>query len=101
MRLLQKSPFTPGILLLTLLLSGTANRCPGQANIGALHIGAGTKWVSTPDTYVVLDRMDLQYDADPNLLLNNVFRFTGGGINFIRGESLPLIYAIGVSKINP
>ena len=96
---LQKSPFTRVILCLSLGLLGVATAA-AQVNIGALHLGAGTKWVSAPDTYVILDRMDLQYDADP-ILLNNVFRFTGTGINSIRGANQPLLYAIGVAKTDP
>ncbi len=87
-------------LLFAVLAFVVSNRCEGQANIGALHIGAGTQWVATNETAVVLDRMDLQYDAAPGLL-NNLFRFTGTGINSIRGDNRPTIYAIGVAKIDP
>src|ERR1700759_2295758 len=100
MRLLQKFPITLALLSLSLGVPGTFTAA-AQANIGALHIGPGTTWVSTPDTYVVLDRTDLQYDADPSVLLNNVFRFTGTGINSIRGENRSLLYAIGVAKVDP
>ena len=99
MRLPRKSPITLALLSLSLGVPGTFTAA-AQANIGALHIGPGTTWVSTPDTYVVLDRTDLQYDADPSVLLNNVFRFTGTGINSIRGATRPLLYAIGVAKVD-
>ena len=87
-------------LLLSLIGLAAPVRCAAQSNIGALHIGAGITWISSPDTYVVLDRMDLQYDAGPGLL-NNVFRFTGSGINSIRGDKSPVIYAIGVDRPEP
>jgi hypothetical protein len=90
----------PSWLLCSLLLA-LADNGLGQADIGALHIDTGTIWVSTPDTYVVLDRMDLHYDADPSILMNNVFRFTGASVNSFRGISRPYVYAIGVSKITP
>src|ERR1700749_2628947 len=100
MRQLRKTPFRqlPLLLLLTWLCAGET--CLGQVGIGALHIGAGIRWVSTPDAYVVLDKMDLQYDADP-FLLNNVFRFTGTGTTSIRGNSRPFLYAIGIAKGDP
>jgi hypothetical protein len=85
-------------LLLFLLLA--AGSCMGQINIGQLRIASGTSWVSDTGTTVVLDNMDLHYDAAP-VLLNNIFRFTGMRINSIRGENHPLIYAIGVAKDNP
>ncbi len=100
MRSSPKTLTCTNVLLLFVALLSVSVSCKGQANIGALHIGAGTTWVSSPDTYVVLDRVDLQYDAGPGML-NNVFRFTGTGVNSIRGDSRPLIYAIGVAKTDP
>ena len=87
-------------LLLTLYLLSASDSCTGQINIGQLHILPGTTWVSNTGTTVVLDNMDLQYDANP-VLLNNTFRFTGTRINSIRGEKQPLLYAISVAKDDP
>jgi hypothetical protein len=87
-------------LLLSLYFFAATDSCLGQVGIGALHIGAGTKWVSTTETTVVLDNMDLQYDPNPGLL-NNIFRFTGQRINSIRGNNTPSIYAIGLHKDDP
>jgi hypothetical protein len=100
MRLLRNISFWHTILLLSLGLLGADARCTAQINIGALHIVSGTTWVSSPETAVVLDNMDLQYDAGP-VLLNNIFRFTGQRINSIRGDNRPTIYAISLAKINP
>ena len=74
--------------------------CLAQINIGQLHILPGTTWVSTTETNVVLDNMDLQYDADP-VLFSNTFHFTGTRINSIWGENRPFFYAINVAKVNP
>src|ERR1700754_2100147 len=87
-------------IVLVLSLFSVSNTCLGQINIGQLHMLPGTTWVSNTGTTVVLDNMDLQYDANP-ILLNNTFRFTGTRINSIRGDSRPLIYAITVAKDDP
>jgi hypothetical protein len=97
---MRKAPAGLIPLLLSLYWLYAPDRCLGQVNIGQLHIGAGTTWVSTNQTTVVLDNMDLQYDADP-VLLNNVFRFTGTRINSIRGDTRPTIYAITIDKTDP
>jgi hypothetical protein len=101
MRLLLNIPFWHTILLLSLDLLGAGARCPAQINIGALHIVSGTTWVSTPETAVVLDNMDLQYDASPSWLLNNTFRFTGTTNSAIGGNSQPYVYAVSVAKTSP
>jgi hypothetical protein len=100
MRLLLNIPFWHTILLLSLDLLGAGARCTAQINIGALHIVSGTTWLSNPETAVVLDNMDLQYDAGP-ALLNNIFRFAGQRINSIRGDNRPTMYAISLAKIDP
>jgi hypothetical protein len=101
MQLLQNSRFWHNILPLGLGLLGAAANCTAQINTGALHIGSGTTWVSTPQTAVVLDNMDLQYDASPSWLLNNSFRFTGTTNSAIGGNSQPYVYAVSVAKTSP
>jgi hypothetical protein len=44
-----------------------AGQCFGQ-----LHIGDGTTWVSTPATVVVLDDLEMQYDASQCWKLNSI-----------------------------
>jgi hypothetical protein len=101
MRLLRNTPFWLTILLLSLDLLGAVARGNAQINAGALHIASGTTWVSTPQTAVVLDNTDLQYDASPSWLLNNSFRFTGTTNSAIGGNSQPYVYAISVAKTSP
>lgn len=91
---MRKAPVRDNILLSIFLLC-TAGRCLGQ-----IHIGNSTTWISTNETTVVLDDMDLKYDAAPTLL-NNIFRFTGTRGNSIGGGSRPVIYAISLAKTNP
>jgi len=101
MRRLQNTPFLHAILLLSLALLGAGGRGIAQINTGALHIVSGTTWVSTPETAVVLDNMDLQYDASASWLLNNTFRFTGTTNSAIGGNSQPYVYAVSVVKTSP
>jgi hypothetical protein len=101
MRLLRNTPFWLTILLLSLDLLGAVAQGTAQINTGALHIASGTTWVSTPQTAVVLDNMDLQYDASPSWLLKNSFRFTGTTNSSIGGNSQPYVYAISVAKTSP
>jgi hypothetical protein len=88
-------------LLLSLHWLATATPCAAQINNGAVHVGPGTMWVSTPETAVVLDNMDWQYDANPSWLLNNTFRFTGTTNSAISGNSQPYIYGVSVAKTSP
>lgn len=69
----------------------------GNTGSAQLTIDAGTKWVSSSDTYAVLDGLGMQYNADP-ALLNNVFRFTGTGNVYIGGNFQPLFNVINVAK---
>jgi hypothetical protein len=87
-------------LLLSLHWLGGATPCTAQLT-GALHIVSGTTWVSTPETAVVLDNMDLQYDASASWLLNNTFRFTGTTNSAIGGNSQPYVYAVSLAKTSP
>jgi hypothetical protein len=101
MQLLRKIRFWYNILPLSLILLAAAARCTAQVNNGALHVLPGTMWVSNPETAVVLDNMDLQYDASPSWLLNNSFRFTGTTNSAIGGNSQPYVYAVSVAKTSP
>ncbi len=101
MQLLRNTLFWHTLPLLSLGLLGALARCTAQIKNGALHIDSGTTWVSRPETAVVLDNMDLQYDADPSWLLDNTFRFTGTTNSAIGGNQQPWLYAISLAKTSP
>jgi hypothetical protein len=101
MQLLRNILFWRTFLLLSLGLPGALTRCTAQGNNGALHIDSSTTWVSGPETAVVLDNMDLQYDASPFWQLKNTFRFTGGLSSAIGGNQQPWLYAISLAKTSP
>jgi hypothetical protein len=61
-----------------------------------LQISAGINWKSSPGTYVVLDKMNLQHDAT-SASLDNVFKFTGNTNISISGATLPLFSNVQVA----
>ncbi len=71
--------------------------CNSQHLLSQVHIGPGTHVYTTPDTYIILDNIDLTYDSDP-VKLDNIFRFTGDKDAKIGGARSPFFNLIEVDK---
>ncbi|MBI3138406.1 MAG: T9SS type A sorting domain-containing protein [Sphingobacteriales bacterium] len=81
------------------ILAFLATLVCGNTVRAQLQIAYGTSWKSDNSTYVVLDNLDIQYDA-ATALFSNTFKFTGNTDAGIRGEELPVFRSIELAKTN-